>query len=93
MPYFALFYDLVDDYVARRTPLRQEHLRLVKEAHSRGELLMAGALAEPADRALLVFQCSNRVIPETFAQADPYVANGLVHKWEVRLWNNVLGNE
>jgi uncharacterized protein len=93
MPYFALFYELVNDFIARRDPLRQEHLRLVKEAHSRGELLMAGALAEPADRALLVFQCSNRAIPETFAKADPYVANGLVAKWEVRPWNNVLGNE
>ena len=93
MPYFALFYELVDDFIARRTPLRQEHLRLVKEAHSRGELLMAGALAEPADRALLVFQCSDGAILETFAKADPYVLNGLVTKWEVRPWNNVLGNE
>jgi uncharacterized protein len=93
MPYFTLSYELVDDFVARRAPLRQEHLRLVKEAHSRGELLMAGALAEPADRALLVFQCSNRAIPETFAKADPYVANGLVATWEVRPWNNVLGSE
>jgi uncharacterized protein len=90
MSYFALFYELVDDFVARRTPLRQEHLRLVNEAHSRGELLLAGALAEPADRALLIFHCSNRTVPEAFAKADPYVANGLVKKWEVRPWNNVI---
>ena len=93
MPFFALFYELPEDFVARRAPLRQEHLRLVKEAHLRGELLLAGALAEPADRALLVFRCSNRAVPETFAEADPYVVNGLVKKWEVRPWNNVIGNE
>jgi hypothetical protein len=93
VPYFVLFYEVVDDFVARRTPFRQEHLRLAEEAHARGELLLAGALQEPADRALLVFQCADRAIPETFARLDPYVANGLVKKWEVRPWNNVIGNK
>ena len=93
MPYFVLFYEVVDDFVVRRTPFRQEHLRLVEEAHARGELLLAGALAEPADRALLLFQCADRVVPETFASLDPYVVNGLVKKWEVRRWNSVIGNK
>jgi uncharacterized protein YciI len=93
MPYFVLFYEVVDDFVARRTPFRQEHLRLAQEAHARGELLLAGALAEPADRALLVFQCADRIVPETFARLDPYVVNGLVKKWEVRPWNAVIGNK
>ncbi|MFZ0738775.1 MAG: YciI-like protein [Candidatus Acidiferrales bacterium] len=91
MAYFVLFYDVVDDFVARRTPFRQEHLRLVEEAHARGELALAGALSEPADRALLIFQCADRSIAEAFANHDPYVMNGLVKKWEVRPWNNVLG--
>jgi len=54
---------------------------------------MAGALAEPADRALLVFQCGDRTIPETFVRQDPYVINGLVKEWEVRPWNNVTANK
>ena len=93
MPYFALFYEVVDDFVARRTPFRQEHLRLAEEAHARGELLLAGALSEPADLALLVFLCTDRGIPETFANVDPYVVNGLVKKWKVRPWNNVIDNK
>jgi uncharacterized protein YciI len=92
LPYFLLFYDLVDDYVARRTEFRQEHLRLVREASARGEILLAGALAEPADRAVLAFRCAGRETPEAFAKQDPYVVNGLVKKWEVRLWNNVVEN-
>jgi hypothetical protein len=91
MPYFVLFYDVVDNFVERRTPSRPEHLRLVQEAHARGELLLAGALAEPADRALLLFLCADRSTPERFATADPYVVNGLVKKLEVRLWNSVIG--
>ena len=89
MPYFALFYEVVE----RRAPFRQQHLQLVEQTHARGELLLAGALAEPADRALLVFRCADRVIPETFVSQDPYVVNGLVKKWEVRPWNNVIGNK
>src|SRR5712692_5044316 len=53
----------------------------------------AVALAEPADRALLVFHVDNKTKVEDFARKDPYVVNGLVKKWEVRPWNVVVGNQ
>ena len=53
--HFLLLYDVVDDYVDRRGPFRAEHLSLIQKAHDRGELVMAGALADPADGAVLVF--------------------------------------
>jgi hypothetical protein len=58
MPYFALFYETVGDYVARRGQFREQHLTLARDAHARGELLLAGALADPVDRALLVFRAA-----------------------------------
>ena len=93
MNYYALFYELVEDMVTRRVPFREEHLRLAREARERGELVLAGALAEPVDRALLVFQVDNKSKVEAFARKDPYVLNGLAKKWEVRPWNVVVGNE
>ena len=93
MPYFALFYETVDDYAARRGEFRAIHLELAREAHARGELLLAGALADPLDRALLVFRVADRATVEAFAQRDPYVANGLVRRWEVRPWTVVIGND
>jgi uncharacterized protein len=93
MNYYALFYEVVDDFVARRTPFRQEHLRLANKARERGEILLAGALAEPADRALIVFHAADKSNAEAFAHKDPYVVNGLVKKWEVRPWNVVVGNQ
>jgi uncharacterized protein len=93
MNYYALFYEVVDDFVARRAPFRQEHLRLANEARERGEIVFAGALAEPADRALIVFHAADKSKAESFAGKDPYVVNGLVKKWEVRPWNVVVGNE
>lgn len=93
MNYYALLYELVDDMVNRRVPFREEHLRLAREAHERGELVLAGALSEPVDRALLVFLVDDKSKVEAFARKDPYVRNGLAKKWEVRPWNVVVGNE
>jgi uncharacterized protein YciI len=93
MNYYVLFYYVVDDFVSRRAECREEHLRLVREAHRRGELLLGGALADPADRALLVFRSADRSVAEDFARNDPYVVRGLVTRWEVRPWSVVIGNE
>jgi len=93
MPYYALFYDVFDDFIARRGAYRDEHLRLAREARERGELLLAGALAEPADGALLIFQGESPAAAEAFARQDPYVKNGLVSQWKVRNWTVVVGNE
>jgi uncharacterized protein YciI len=93
MNYYALIYELVDDMVNRRIPFREEHLRLAREARERGELLLAGALSEPVDSALLVFQVDDKSKVEAFARKDPYVLNGLAKKWQVRPWNVVVGNE
>ena len=91
MAHWLLLYELVDDYLDRRAPLRPEHLGLAEAAHERGELLMAGAVADPYDRALLVFVGDDPAAAEAFAHADPYVREGLVREWEVRPWNVVIG--
>jgi uncharacterized protein YciI len=90
MYYYALFYDVVDDFVIRREPHRDEHLRLAEEAKKRGELFLAGALRDPVDRALLVFRAATSSVAEDFARNDPYVTNGLVTGWEVRPWDVVI---
>lgn len=92
MPYFALQYDVVDDFVNKRTPYRPAHLKEVREANGRGELVMAGALADPAG-ALLVFRAADKSTAENFATNDPYVKEGLVKKWTVRPWTVVIGQD
>jgi hypothetical protein len=93
MSYYALLYDAVDDFIARRGAYRDEHLRLAREAQARGELILAGAFADPADGALLIFQGAGPEVAQSFAHHDPYVKNGLVTKWRVRSWTVVVGNE
>ncbi len=93
MAYFVLIYDLAPDYLDRRAPLREEHLGMARDAHARGELVRAGALADPADTALLVFRGDDGSAAERFAENDPYVRNGLVANWRVRPWTVVVGGD
>lgn len=92
MKHFALMYDVVDWFVEKRMPHREAHLGLVRAAHARGELVLAGALGDPPDGALLVFRADNANVAERFARADPYVMQGLVTGWRVRPWNVVVGD-
>lgn len=94
MGYYALFYrEVVPDFIDRRSAFRGEHLGLAREAHARGELLLAGALADPPDGALLVFRSESAQPAEDFVRRDPYVLNGLVKRWEIRPWTVVVGNQ
>jgi uncharacterized protein YciI len=91
--YYMLLYDVVDNFSERRTPFREAHLTLVREAHERGDLWLAGALTDPVDGAALVFTTEDRSVPERFAQTDPYVTGGLVTAWKVRRWTVVIGGK
>ena len=90
--HYLLFYDVVPEYLEARKAYRDEHLKLARSAHARGELILAGAFAEPADGAVLVFRGDSPAGAEAFARADPYVRNGLVTRWWVRQWTTVIGD-
>jgi len=91
--HYLLFYEVVPDYLTRRAAFRAEHLKLASEAHARGELILAGALTDPADGAVLLFRGSTPEVAKRFAAADPYVQNGLVTQWRVRQWATVIGDD
>ena len=89
--YYLLFYETVADYIEKRAPYREEHLALARKAHERGEMVLGGALAEPADGAVLVFRGDSPAAAENFVKNDPYVKAGLIIRWRVRPWTVVVG--
>jgi len=93
MKHFALMYDVVDGFIDKRMPHREAHLARVRAAHARGELVLAGALGDPPDGALLVFCSDTPEAAERFARTDPYVVQGLATRWQVRPWNVVVGGD
>lgn len=90
--HYLLFYEVVDDYVARRAEFREAHLQKAWAASDRGELVLGGALANPVDGAVLLFKAESSEVAENFAKTDPYVTGGLVRRWYVREWSTVAGS-
>lgn len=87
--HYILFYDVVDNYVEKRAPFREAHLKLANAAYERGEIVLAGALVDPADGAVFIFRSQQAA--ESFAKSDPYVLNGVVKDWRIRRWMTVIG--
>ena len=92
MKHFVLFYESVDNYAEKRAPFRKTHLAHAQAAQARGELVLAGAYADPVDGALLIFNGETASVAEDFARTDPYVLNGLITRWKVREWTTVVGD-
>ena len=91
MKHYLLFYEVGDDYLARRAEFRSVHLEKAWAAAERGELVLGGALVNPVDGAVLLFRGESAAVAESFAKVDPYVTQGLVRKWRVREWTTVAG--
>jgi uncharacterized protein YciI len=89
--HYLLFYDVGPEYLERRAEFRAEHLTLAWAAQARGELVLGGALSDPVDGAVLLFQGDSPEVVTRFVAADPYVKNGLVKRWRVRPWTTVVG--
>ncbi len=91
--HYLLIYEADETYEARRAPFRKKHFAHAIAAQERGELVLAGALANPIDGAVFVFQSDSPAVAEAFAKADPYVLNGVAKSWRVREWTTVVGKD
>jgi uncharacterized protein YciI len=69
--HYLLFYEVADDYLARRAEFRDAHLEKAWTASERGELLLGGALQDPVDGAVLLFQADSPEVAKKFARTDP----------------------
>jgi uncharacterized protein YciI len=86
---YVLFYESADD-VADKAPAHfpAHHARL-QAFHARGEILMVGTFGDPQEQGSMgIFP--TRAAAESFADGDPFVLNGVVRRWEIREWNEVL---
>lgn len=89
--HWILRYTTAPDYLERRAAFRDAHLKLAWSSVEAGDLLLGGAVGDPPESALLLF--ASDAAARAFAEADPYVANGLVARWEVLPWNTVVGGQ
>jgi uncharacterized protein YciI len=86
---YVLFYEGAPDFRAKVPQHFEAHRALWKQFGDQGTLLLIGPFTdEPAGGAMAVF--ATRQAAESFAAADPFVTNGVVARWTIREWNEVL---
>ncbi|CAN5300560.1 hypothetical protein BH09PSE6_BH09PSE6_12780 [soil metagenome] len=89
--HYLLIYTTAPDYLERRAQFRDEHLVMAWNAARDEGLLLGGAVGDPPDGAMLLWNVESPDVIERFANADPYVINGLVTQWSIKPWKTVVG--
>jgi uncharacterized protein len=85
----VLLYESADDVLARAPAHFAAHKARLDEFHARGTLLMVGTFGDPqAEGSMAIF--STREAAEEFVAGDPFVRNGVVRRWELRDWDEIL---
>ena len=87
----VLTYDYVPDILEKRGPYRAGHIGGAKNLEESGNLIVAGALANPVDGAVFLFKGLDDAEIQEFVKQDPYVINGLVTSWKIRDLTAVVG--
>jgi uncharacterized protein len=86
---YVLLYESTSDFRSKIAANIDAHRALWKTFHTDGRLLMVGPFTdEPAGGAMGVF--TSRAAAEEFVRLDPFVANGVVARWTIREWSEVL---
>jgi uncharacterized protein YciI len=86
---YALFYESADDVLSKAPAHFAAHQARLQDFHGRGEILMVGTFGDPQEQgSMAIFP--TRAAAEAFVEGDPFVLNGVVRRWEIREWNEVL---
>jgi uncharacterized protein YciI len=86
---YVLLYESADDVASRAPAQFPAHKARLDEFHARGDLLMVGTFGDPQTQgSMAIFR--TREAAEEFAREDPFVLNGVVARYEIRDWDEVL---
>jgi len=87
-PKYLMTYETTPEGLAKAREHLAAHRERLDLFHARGSLLMAGPLLDTSGRALGVF--TTREAAEEFIRDDPFIVHGVVARWTVVEWNEVL---
>ena len=89
---YVLLYEPADDVAAMAPEHFPAHWARCEEFHAQGELEMVGLFGDvQREGSMAIF--TTREAAEEFAAGDPFVANGVVRRWEVRDWDEAFSRE
>ena len=86
---YVLFYESADDVMSKAPAHFPAHQERLQEFHGRGDILMVGTFGDPQEQGSMgIFP--TRAAAEAFVDGDPFVLHGVVRRWEIREWNELL---
>jgi uncharacterized protein len=85
---WVMLYETAPDGLSKAMENYEAHRARLDEFHRRGSLLMAGPWGDPSEGAMGIFV--DREGAEEFIAGDPFVLHGVVSKWDIKEWNEVL---
>ena len=85
---WVMSYELAPGGLAKAAEHGPAHAARLREFHARGVLLMAGPFADPTQGALGIF--TSRDAAEEFIHGDPFVTEGVIGRWTLQEWREVL---
>ena len=88
-PKTVVLYHSAPDVLERAPGYMAAHGALIDEFHAAGDLLLIGTFGDPVgEGAMCVFR--SREAAEDWVTKDPFVTEGLVARYEIRTWNEIL---
>jgi uncharacterized protein YciI len=86
---YVLLYESADDVLSKAPVHFAAHNARLEEFHARADILMVGTFGDPQEQgSMAIFP--TRAAAEAFVEGDPFVREGVVRRWEIREWNEVL---
>ena len=86
---YVLFYESAEDVRSKASAHFPGHQARLQDFHARGDILMVGTFGDPQEQgSMAIFP--TRSAAESFVDGDPFVLHGVVRRWEIREWNEVL---
>lgn len=86
---YVVVYEAAEDFLANVPTHLDAHRALWKQFHTAGTLLLVGPFTDaPKGGAIAIF--TTREAAEEFVRLDPFVQHGVVARWYLREWNEVL---
>ena len=84
----VMFYEVAQDGLTKAKVNYEAHRARLDEFHARGVLLMAVPFANPMEGAMGIF--TSKEAAEEFIRGDPFVLHGVVGKWRLVEWSEVV---
>ena len=84
---YVLLYESADDVMSKAPVHYAAHVEWAAGFEARGELLSIGTFEDPQTQgSMAIF--TTREAAEAFVAGDPFVANGVVARHEIRGWDD-----